>query len=87
MVNIKTKQGMDGCPMATMCKGMARKPPSLGIMMLPGLIIIVLGIAILLEPRILVWLVATVTILFGLILIIIPIWMRRMVAQFHDFNH
>ena len=87
MVEIKTKQGMEMCPMAIMCKGIAQKPPSLPIMLLPGLIIIALGVVILLEPKILVWLVATVTIIFGLILIIISIWMRRMFAHFQDFNH
>ncbi len=87
MVDIRVKQATEMCPMAKMCKGIARKPPSLAITMLPGMIVIVLGIVILLEPKILVWLVATVTILFGLILIVIPILIHRMAAQSHNFDH
>ena len=34
---------MEMCPMAEMCKGMAKKPPSLLLLMIPGLVLILGG--------------------------------------------
>lgn len=53
------------CPMAAMCDGMTRAPASRILLALPGALLILVGTAILLEPQVLVWLVAAVTILMG----------------------
>lgn len=84
MVEIHSKEPMAMCPMASMCKGMAMKPPSLPVLILPGLVFIIFGVVILIEPKILVWLVAIVTILLGVMLSVIAIWIRRMFAQIHN---
>jgi hypothetical protein len=54
------------CPMAKMCGRMMEKPRSGSFLMLPGALLIVLGVLIFVEPRIVVWLVASVAILMGL---------------------
>jgi hypothetical protein len=52
--------------MAKMCGRMMEKPRSGSFLMLPGALLIVLGVLIFVEPRIVVWLVASVAILMGL---------------------
>jgi len=53
------------CPMAKACERMMEKPRSGALLMLPGLLLIVLGVLIFIEPRIAVWLVGSVVILMG----------------------
>ena len=84
MVTIHPKEPMAMCPMASMCKGIAVKPPSLWKLMIPGLVFVFLGVAILLQPKVLVWLVAVVTIMLGVFLLVMATWIRRMVAQIHS---
>ena len=84
MVEIHQNNPMAMCPMASMCKGIAEKPPSLLLLMIPGLVLIVIGVLILLEPKILVWLIAAVAILLGFSLLIIATWVRRMAKQFRS---
>ena len=43
---------MDMCPMASMCKGMARKPGYGYMLMVPGILFIIVGILIIFEPKI-----------------------------------
>lgn len=54
------------CPMAKMCGRMMGKPRAGSFLMLPGALLIVLGVLIFLEPRIVVWLLGSVAILMGL---------------------
>ncbi len=82
MVDIHPKNPMSMCPMASMCKGMADKPPSLLLLMMPGLALIVVGIVILVEPKVLVWLVAVLAIVLGVALLMMAAWFRRMAEQF-----
>ena len=63
---------MPTCPMAQTCRGMMEKPFSGFMIAIPGIFLIVLAVIVLIEPRILVWLVAavlatmgTVTLLFA----------------------
>ena len=49
---------MPMCPMAETCKGMMEKPTSGLMLSVPGIVLIALGIVVIVEPRILVWLVA-----------------------------
>ena len=54
------------CPMAKTCKGLMEKPFSGFMIVIPGIFLIVLGVMVLVEPRILVWLVAAVLIMMGI---------------------
>lgn len=54
------------CPMAKTCKGLMEKPFSGFMMVFPGIFLIILGVMVLVEPRILVWLVAAVLIMMGI---------------------
>ena len=56
---------MPMCPMAGTCKKMMNKPFSGMMLTAPGIVFIVLGIAVLVEPRILAWLIAIVFIAMG----------------------
>lgn len=53
------------CPMASMCKGMAGKSTTGFLMMIPGIILILLGMLVLFQPEILAWLVAIMLIIMG----------------------
>lgn len=65
------------CPMAETCKGMMEKPRSLLALSLPGVIFIVLGIVVLIEPRILAWLVAAALIILGVSMLMLTRFVRR----------
>lgn len=67
------------CPMAKMCERMMEKPPSGTLLMLPGVLLIALGVLIFIEPRIVVWLVAAVAILMGILFFM----MARFVGRLH----
>lgn len=56
---------MELCPMASMCKGMAEKPGVALLLIIPGFLLVV-GVLIVIEPRILVWLLAGSLIAIGL---------------------
>ena len=67
----KTTTGEDPmatCPMAAMCKGMmAKKTAGFGfLLMIPGALLVILGVLVAIEPRILIWLVAAALIILGL---------------------
>lgn len=72
---------MPMCPMASMCKGMAERPPSLVLMFLPGIIMILIGIFIILEPKILAWLIALMSILMGIMMIMMAGFFRRFTGK------
>jgi uncharacterized membrane protein HdeD (DUF308 family) len=72
------------CPMAEACKGMMEKPMSGLMLMLPGIVFIVLGVAVLIEPRILVWLVAIAFIVMGIAMLTISQFMRRTGKRFQS---
>ena len=52
--------------MAKKCKEIMGKPFSGLMIVLPGIFLIVLGVVTLIEPRILVWLVAAVLVVMGI---------------------
>ena len=70
---------MSMCPMAKMCERMMEKSHSGSLRMLPGALLIVLGVLIFLEPRIVVWLVGTVAVLMGIMFLI----MARFIGRLH----
>jgi hypothetical protein len=79
-----TTQGTDAtemCPMGSMCKGMMEKPGSGFLLMIPGILLVLGGVLILVEPRILFWLVGIVLILVGLAVLFFAGFMRRLSAR------
>ena len=68
---------MPMCPMAETCKGMMDKPFSGFMIVVPGIFLIILGWAILIEPRILVWLMAVVLVVMGIAMLMFGRVMRK----------
>lgn len=66
------------CPMAATCKGMMAKPRSGLMLMIPGFVSIILGVAVLIEPQILAWLVAIALIVMGIAMLMMANFMRKM---------
>lgn len=73
---------MPMCPMAEMCKGMMKRPMSNVTVMIPGAVLIALGIVIALEPRILAWLISIAFILMGLMSFMMARFVRRIGTRF-----
>ena len=85
-----TKQGagpMAMCPMAKMCMGMTAKPPSGFLLMLPGALLVVLGVLILIEPKVLVWLMAGMSILLGIVMLMMANFIRRFGARLRSVHY
>jgi len=66
------------CPMGRMCMGMMKKQSSGWFLMFPGILLIILGVLIVVEPRILVWFIAAATILFGTMMLMMAGVVRKM---------
>jgi uncharacterized membrane protein HdeD (DUF308 family) len=77
-VNVNPQGPMAMCPMASMCRGMAGKPWAGAMLMLPGILLVLVGILIFVEPKVLVWLVASVVILMGVMFFSFALFIRRM---------
>lgn len=84
MVEIHPKETIAMCPMASICKGLAEKPPARALLMIPGLVLILVGISILLEPKVLIWLTAAVAILLGILFLMIANFIHRVSGQFRS---
>ena len=72
---------MPMCPMAKTCKGMMEKPHSGFMFMLPGILFIILGVTIIMQPQILVWLVAIALIVMGIAMLMMANFMRKIGQQ------
>jgi len=73
---------MTVCPMAETCKGMMEKP-RLGFMfVVPGIVFVILGVAVLVEPQILAWLVALALIVMGVAMLMVASFMRKIGGGF-----
>ncbi len=72
------------CPMATMCTTILEKPLSGFLLMLPGAMLVVVGVLAFVEPRILVWLVGTASVLLGIMLLVMARFIRKLGVQLHD---
>lgn len=75
---------MPMCPMAATCRGMAGKPFSRFMLIIPGIIFIVLGVLIVIEPRILAWLIAALFVILGIMMLIMANFIRKIGAGMHD---
>lgn len=78
MTESQTPGNMEMCPMSSMCKGLMGKRHSRLVMLLPGLVFILLGIIILMEPRVLVWLIAAFVIVLGILFLMMGNFIHRM---------
>lgn len=72
---------MPMCPMAQGCRRMMEKPFSGVMLIVPGIVFMLLGVAIVLEPVILAWLIAFAFILFGIMLLMMAGFVRRVGTQ------
>ena len=72
---------MPMCPMAETCKGIMDKPGSSLWMMLPGVVLIALGVLIIFYPQILAWLVAAVMICMGIGMLFMMTFMRNVARR------
>ena len=72
---------MPACPMAAMCQGMMKKPfRGVGLMML-GMVLIILGVLVAIEPTILVWVMAVAFALVGAAVLMMVGFMRKMTRE------
>jgi hypothetical protein len=71
---------MESCPMSAMFKKTFGKRGSSLLTFLPGLLLVLVGVAIILEPQILVWLMAAVAIFAGLMLAAAATFFRKVAA-------
>jgi hypothetical protein len=67
--------------MASMCGGIFEKGTPRFLLMLPGAVLILFGIAILIEPQVLVWLLAGTALLLGLAMLLMAHFMYRFGAK------
>jgi len=63
--------------MANACKGMMDKPMSGLVLVIPALVFVTLGVAVLIEPQILAWIVGIVLIVMGVAMLVFGRIMRR----------
>lgn len=68
---------MPMCPMAETCKGMMEKPFSGLVMTVPGILFVVLGVLIIIEPKILAWIAAVACVLIGIMMLVMGSVIRR----------
>ncbi len=73
-----TPTAMAMCPMASMCRGMMQKSFSGVWLIIPGVLFISFGVLMVIEPRILLWVMAAGFFLFGTVMIVMVSLMRRM---------
>ena len=69
------------CPVGKMCEGMMKKPPSGYLAMIAGILLIIVGALIFIEPRILVWLAGAALVLIGVMLLMMARFIRRIGAS------
>ena len=80
----KTTEGknpMDSCPMSAMFNKASGKRGFGLLAMIPGLFLVLVGVAIILEPQILVWLMAGAAILVGIALLAAANFFRKLAAD------
>ena len=67
-----------GCPMAAKFHETMESPGFTYGLLIPGILLILIGILILIKPEVLVWLMAGVSILFGLMLLIGTLLLKKL---------
>ena len=69
--------------MAAMCKGMTDKPKSGLVLFIPALIFMIFGVAILIAPQILAWLVGIALIVMGVAMLLFGRFMKGFANRSH----
>ena len=64
------------CPMAETCKRMMEKPRTGLWMIIPGVVFIILGVTIIVNPQVLVWLVSIAFIVMGVAMLMMVNFVR-----------
>jgi hypothetical protein len=82
----RVADAMEMCPMASMCKGMMAKSGSGFLLMIPGAALVLGGLLILLEPKVLFWLMAGTSILIGIIMLVLANFIRKMGARLRNVH-
>ena len=77
----QTPTPLPTCPMVDTCEGVLKNPFSGVVLVIPGLIFIALGVLIVVEPRILTWIVASVFIFFGIMMLVIAYFVRKNITD------
>jgi len=72
---------MPMCPMAETCKGMMERPIFGLITVIPGIVLIALGVLIAVWPSVLPWLVAAASVLAGAAMLAMAGFMRAIGAR------
>lgn len=75
---------MEKCPMESMCKGIMGKSGFGLFLMIPGAALMLGGVLILIEPKVLFWLMAGTSILIGVILLVFANFIRKMGTRMRD---
>ena len=78
MTETQSPGNMEMCPMSSMCNGLMRKRHSRLVLLLPGLVLILLGVIILIKPKVLVWLIAAIAIVLGILFLMMGNFIHRM---------
>jgi len=69
------------CPMARMCMKTIEKRPFGWLLMLPGVLLIIVGVLIVVEPKTLVWVMAAALILLGVMVLTMAGFIRKVGAR------
>jgi hypothetical protein len=77
---------MPMCPMAETCKGMMEKPFSSVMLIVAGLAFIALGVLVIYEPRILVWIIAAAFVLLGFMMVMMASFVRKIGTKFRAMH-
>jgi uncharacterized membrane protein HdeD (DUF308 family) len=72
--------------MAETCKTMMAKPPSRFMFLIPAIVLIVLGVAVVIEPRILVWLIAVALVVMGVAMLMLARFMNVVAERFQGMH-
>ncbi len=75
---------IQACPMAATCEGMMKKRRTGFLMMIPGVILIVLGVTIIVYPQVLVWIVSIASIAMGVAMLMMVNFMRNFGRRLHN---
>ena len=69
------------CPMASMCSRLSTRPASRFLLMLPGVLLVLIGVAIAIQPQVLVWLAAAAAVLLGVVMLAMAGLVYRLAAK------
>jgi len=79
-----TQTPLPTCPMRDACQGMMKKTPSGVALMLPGLLFIALGVLIVVEPTVLIWVMAVAFVLLGVMMLLMASFIRKISRSLHE---